>query len=64
MLLYIAVFLLILGWILQVYVQKEGFSWEEFSREGTFVAADFVSAEIPQCRSACIQESRVSAYNA
>ena len=59
MLLYIAVFLLIvLGLILQRYV-KEG-----FSREGTFVAADFVSNEIPQCRSACIQQSSVSSYNA
>ena len=56
---YIALLLvLVLGWILQSYV-KEG-----FSREGTFVAADFVSNEIPQCRSACIQQSSVSSYNA
>lgn len=50
---------LFLVFLLQGVIQKEG-----FSREGTFVAADFVSNEIPQCHSACIQQSSVSAYNA
>ncbi len=36
----------------------------DVSREGTFVAADFGSQEIPLCRSACVQESSVTAYNA
>ena len=54
---YIALFLVL---VLQVWiVQKEG-----FSREGTFIAADFVSNELPQCRSACIQQSSVPPYNA